>query len=459
MALATAVYELHKVNRIHEIDIELQNRVASLTAVVREFYRDGPGPPPDRHLDRRPPPPWQEFKHHREKPRSLSVPAETAGLFNTNRASYFAIWYRDGTLLNRSEELPEGVVPPRHLERDTLPHLRMGETFREMVDCSGLGDCVVAGTLTGPDLKDIHDFGIAVCAMGVGVLAMGLAAGWRLSLRVIKPIERISEAASRISEGKLSERVVITDPSDELGQLACVLNSTFAELEAAVVRERRFTADAAHELRMPLTAIIAETQSVLSRERTATEYRETVQADLDTAQRMRRLTQSLLELSTVEEGNAMHESVDVASAVMGSVRSLKGLADEHSVAIYSELVSVEIWSVASRIEQLISNLLSNAIYYNRPGGEVRVANFVEKKSVVLRISDSGSGIERADLPRIFDRFYRAGKVGRQDGNHAGLGLAICKAIVDADHGAIEVTSAPGTGTTVIVRWPRGVGGQ
>src|SRR5207247_3191460 len=110
----------------------------------------------------------------------------------------------------------------------------------------------------------------------------------------------ISAAASRISAGNLSERIGGTDPDTELGRLVGVLNSAFARLEAAFAQQRQFAADASHELRTPLAVIISETQTVLARERSAAEYRETVAACLDTAQQMRRLTESLLDLARLE---------------------------------------------------------------------------------------------------------------------------------------------------------------
>ncbi len=125
-------------------------------------------------------------------------------------------------------------------------------------------------------------------------------------MSVIRPIEQISAAANRISEGNLNERIPLAGRRDELGSLAGVLNRTFARLESAFVRQRQFTADAAHELRTPLAVLITDAQTTLARQRTAEDYRETVEGCLDTAQQMRRLTDSLLELARFDSGEQNH---------------------------------------------------------------------------------------------------------------------------------------------------------
>ena len=470
------VDQLERVRRFGQIDRELETRLTALNSAMREapFNRGGPppgprirppfpeGPPPDgvpehgmppgeaRHFGPlRPPPP-----EYRERPSDIPLSNDTASLFGGG--TYYAFWYRDGTLLKRSQGGPGQIPEPRLAERDTLTHWRTREGFRETFHCSGLGDCALAGRDIRPDVESMRNFTFLLLGAGGGVLAAGLGVGWRVTTRAIRPIEQISAAATRISQGNLSERVPSANGGDELTRLAGVLNSTFARLEAAFARQRQFTADAAHELRTPLTVLITEAQSTLARERSAAEYRETVEACLDAAQQMRRLTASLLELARFDAGEeaVARRKVDLAEAGRRCVERVRLLAEERGVRIHCNLGSACTFSTAELAGQVVTNLLTNAIDYNMPGGEIELATYVEDDEAVLSVSDTGVGIAAEDLPHIFDRFYRADKSRSRTQGHTGLGLAICKAIVDAESGRIEVSSVPGQGTCFIVRFRR-----
>jgi two-component system, OmpR family, sensor kinase len=287
------------------------------------------------------------------------------------------------------------------------------------------------------------------------VFISALSIGWSLHSRAIRPIEQIRASVGRISQGQLSERVEVVDSGDEFGRLAGTLNATFAELESAFVRQRQFAAEVVHEFRTPLAAIIAETQTMLSRERTAAEYRATVQADLDTAQQMRRLTESLLDLARVDAASVpAARGTDLAQIAQACVERIAPVASEHNISIDGDYEPAPVLGDPDRLNQLIWNILSNAIYYNVSGGSVRVATGCEGDTVILTVADTGIGVGAADLPHIFERFYRVGKGHSNTEGHAGLGLAICKAIVDAHRGTIEVASTPQAGTTFTVRLPR-----
>ncbi|MDQ3624278.1 MAG: HAMP domain-containing histidine kinase, partial [Verrucomicrobiota bacterium] len=255
-----------------------------------------------------------------------------------------------------------------------------------------------------------------------------------------------------------SERISVAHSDNELGRLGGVLNSTFSRLEAAFARQKQFTADASHELRTPLSVIICEAQTALARPRTAPEYRETVETCLDAAQQMRRLIESLLHLarSDAEQEQIPRAPLDVADIARACVERVRPLAGE--CALRCDLAPTETFSNADRVGQVITNLLTNAIQYNRLDGAVSVRTRPENRSAVITIADTGPGIAAEDLPHIFERFYRADKSRSGAHGRSGLGLAICKAIVEADGGSIEVSSEPGAGTTVTVRLPRFFGG-
>jgi signal transduction histidine kinase len=229
-----------------------------------------------------------------------------------------------------------------------------------------------------------------------------------------------------------------------------------ARLEAAFAQQKQFTADASHELRTPLAVIISEAQTALARERSSAEYRETVEACLDTAQQMRRLTESLLELARLDgsQESIQREPLDLAETTRASIERLRPLARQRGVQIQCDLAIAEACGNADHLGQVITNLVANAIHYNKPNGEIRVSTSSEDGTAMIMIADTGVGIAADEIPHIFERFYRADKSRARADGRTGLGLAICKAIMDAHGGTIEVSSKPGTGTTFTVKLPK-----
>jgi heavy metal sensor kinase len=469
------VYQLHRINQFSQIDEELELRVAALDRAVRGGMPPGfgPGRPPFgrgpgrgglEEGGRRPPPfrsrPDSTFPEGGPPPRPKRDPRlspEVASLFDESRTNsfYFWAWYRDGTLMQHSTNAPADVPFPERIDRDTQTHTRTRDSFREAYHFTEMGDCVLAGRSIVADMRATRRFAWWLLAAGGAVLALGIGGGWRLTTRAIRPVEEISAAASRISEGNLSERISVQDSENELGRLAGVLNSTFARLETAFSQQKQFTADASHELRTPLTVLISEAQTTLARERSAAEYRETVEACLDTAQQMRRLTESLLELARFDAGqeHLQRAPLDLAETVRSCVELIRPLAAQRGIQIRCDLTPTEVSGNADRLAQVITNLLTNAIHYNKPGGEIRISTRIEIGAAFLGVADSGLGISPEDLPHIFERFYRADKSRSAAAGRTGLGLAISKAIVEAHGGTIEVSSEPGAGSTFTVKLP------
>jgi len=292
-----------------------------------------------------------------------------------------------------------------------------------------------------------------LASVGGIILILGLAGGWWFVSRALRPIENISAAAVKISAGDLSQRINVAEAESELGKLAAVLNSTFARLDAAFAQQKQFASDAAHELRTPVSVMLTQTQTALNRERSAPEYRETLEACQRAAQRMRKLIGALLDLARLDAGQEQMKRLrfDFSRTVADCVELVKPLAEGRGVEMFTGLSPLEITGDAERIAQVITNLLTNAIQYNKPNGEVRVKLAPQGGLAILTVSDTGSGISREDLPHVFKRFYRGDK--SRTGGYTGLGLAISKAIVEAHGGAIEVSSEEDARTTFIVRLP------
>jgi heavy metal sensor kinase len=284
---------------------------------------------------------------------------------------------------------------------------------------------------------------------GAGIVAIGLLGGWAISKLAIRPIGRMSELAGSISATHLGGRINPRMVPSELTQLAMVLNGTFQRLEQAFAQQARFTADASHELRTPLTVVLTNSELALSRERSPEEYRSTLEKCFSAAVRMKSLVESLLLLSHADVGELSLRPVqmDLSDVARENVNLLTTLA--------GQLQSATLIGDPFRIGQVLANLLSNAIRYNRDGGSITVTTEVLLGDAVLSVADTGAGISVEDQQQVFNRFFRADKARSRVAGGSGLGLAICKSIVEAHGGSIEVTSELGVGTTFLVRLPRG----
>jgi two-component system OmpR family sensor kinase len=466
-------YQLQRISLLKEIDAELERRVAVISRAVRGGGPPRPGfgplPPKPQEFDkgeRQPSPPPERLKPPPSRgepkgpfgPRDFEITPEIASLFDSSetKAFYFIVWSRDGDLFKRSSNAPTDMSLPVRLDNtDTRTYAHTRNEYREAFHFTELADCVLVGRSISADLEALRRFKWWLLAAGAVVLAFAFGGGWWLTSRAIRPIDDISAAATRISAGNLAERINVAETDSELGRLAGVLNSTFARLEAAFARQRQFTADASHELRTPLAVIIAEAQTALARERSAMEYQESIGVCLDAAQQMRGLTESLLQLARFDAGQEVTQRspVDLAKSARVCVGRIAPLAEERSVKIHCDLGRAKIFGEPDRLGQLITNLLTNAIYYNKPNGKIVISTRSENSSAVLTLTDSGAGIAAEDLPHVFERFYRADKSRSRAEGHSGLGLAICKAIVDSHGGSIDVVSRPGAGTTFTVRLP------
>jgi heavy metal sensor kinase len=327
--------------------------------------------------------------------------------------------------------------------------------MREVYRFLPRGHCILVGRSLAPDLAAMRRLALWLGAAGAAVLVLGLAGGWWVATRAIRPIETISATAVKIAGGDLSQRINAADTDNELGRLAGVLNSTFARLESAFTQQARFTSDASHELRTPVAVILSQTQTALSRQRPGPEYREALEACQRAARRMKTLTESLLELARLDAGQETmkQERVDLRRVAGDCVELVRPLAAERGIQIHCDVAAIECLGDAGRIGQVVTNLLTNAIAFNRDQGEVRLAARVEENAVLVKVSDTGQGIPEEDVPHLFERFYRADKSRSRIQGRNGLGLAICKAIVDAHGGSLEVSSQLEVGSTFTLKLP------
>jgi heavy metal sensor kinase len=296
-------------------------------------------------------------------------------------------------------------------------------------------------------------------------LALLLAGGGGLFLagRAFDPIDRITRTAAEIGGEDLTRRLpdqVVRAPG-ELGRLAATFNHMLDRLENAFQRQRRFTADASHELRAPLTLLLGQVDVALQRPRSGEEYTHVLRGLREDILRLRRLADVLLALARADARQDLlsPEPLDLGELVQQVVDAMAPSADERQIRLEAQSTpGVVIHGDQARLMQLLLNLVENAFNHTLPGGRVIVsaAPGGNPEMACLSVRDTGCGIAPEHLPHVFERFYRADSARTTGG--AGLGLAICSWIVEAHGGQVEVDSELGVGTTFTVSLPRAVHG-
>ena len=425
-----AVYQLENGRQARRLDEELQQRLPLLVE-SQHPVRAGEG-----------------------QLRAFTISARNAALFDRggDGSCYYVVWlHHSQTPVIYSATAPPDVPLPRA----GAPTVRQRGQLREAFLFPGPNDCVLVGRSVAAETAGLRQLAWRLAGIGLAVLLLGLAMGAWLVARALRPIHEISVTAGKISTGDLTQRIPVENTGSELSQLAAVLNSTFARLDAAFAQQARFTADAAHELRTPVTVMLTHLQNGLASGCENPEHREAFEASQRAAQRMRRLIESLLELARLDSGqeSLQRNSLDLAETVADVLKLLLPLAAGQVITIKSDLAATPCRADGDRLTLVITNLLTNAIHHNHRGGEVWVSTRLAGGMAILTVSDNGPGISVEHLPHIFDRFYRVDSARIAGQGRTGLGLAITKAIVQAHAGTIEVASEAGCGTTFTVRLP------
>lgn len=314
---------------------------------------------------------------------------------------------------------------------------------------------VQAAAPLASNAKELHDLVVTLVSVGPIVLGCALAGGYILARRALAPLDRMIAAAERISAQRLNQQLEVSNPRDELGRLAQTLNGMLGRLHRSFDEMRRFTADAAHELRTPLAVLRSEVEVALQSTRSAEQYQHALESVLEETARLTRLTDQLLMLCREDMGvnDVRRESVRLDTLAREVVDDLQVVAEQQRVALRAgRLQRTLVEGDPGRLRQVCFNLLDNAIKYTPPRGAVIVRSTLEGGRVQLIIEDTGIGISHEHQPHIFKRFYRVDSA--RNGAGTGLGLAICKAIVEAHHGRIDVESAVNRGTCFTITLPK-----
>ena len=291
------------------------------------------------------------------------------------------------------------------------------------------------------------------------ILIISAVTAWILAGRQLEPIDEMVNDVSAISDGRsLHRRIPVEDQGDEIGRLGLTLNAMIGRLEASFAALRRFTADASHELKTPLTVLRADIERAMTTPQGSPEQLVALEEALQEAARMADLVESLLTLARADEGrfDLHREAVEMEPLLREVAETANILGEVAGLAVSTPVIQpVSVLGDRVRLRQLLLNLVTNAIKYTPRGGSVELTLEEIEGSAVVTVKDTGMGIAGADLPFIFDRFWRVDRVRSRSAERGGvgLGLAISQWIAQAHGGSINVSSRLGRGSSFAVTIP------
>ena len=293
--------------------------------------------------------------------------------------------------------------------------------------------------------------------LAIVIAALG---GYLLVRKSLAPVVAMGAQAQRIGASNLHERLPVQNPADELGHLAATFNNLLDRLSESFERQRRFIADASHELRTPVAILRGEAEVALSQpSRPLQDYRESLAILHLEAKRLTRIVEDLFTLTRADSGQYPLAPRDLylEELVADCVHSVRSLAAAKNISVVTDASSeLPIHADESLLRRMLLNLLDNAIKYTPQGGRIEVACRNGASEIALSVADSGPGIPPEFQPRVFDRFFRADPVRSRtspDGG-AGLGLSIARWIAEAHHGRLELSCSSSSGSTFTAYLPK-----
>jgi heavy metal sensor kinase len=361
-----------------------------------------------------------------------------------------------------SSFVPEQVPMPRKValgESYDLRRLPDGEVLLVAMIARQIGTnrmVVEEGASVEPLNETLHRWLIAFIAGLAALVSVTVLGGFLLVQHALRPVDRIIRSADRISSRNLSERLPVVRTHDEIERLSTTLNRMIHRLDEGMQQNRRFFADASHELRTPITIIQAELDLLLEHLGDKTETQRIAAGTLEEVERLKNIVVGLFALSRLDagEGHECSEPFNLSELVVTTANQMELLAADKNISVtcHSEPGAI-VNGDRPRIKQVVVNLLDNAIKYTPEGGQIHVNVATRNGNAILEVADNGIGIPREAMPRLFDRFFRVDKARSRELGGAGLGLAIVKSICSAHGGGIRAESKEGEGSRFIVELP------
>ncbi len=377
-------------------------------------------------------------------------------------------------IIHRTDNVPQNVPmnPPKSNRFRTLHRKR--EQFWEIERREPpKGILVLVGTNYSTLTKMSIQAWILLAAAFLGLYILTLFGGALIVSRSLRSLHEIHQGVSAVAKGQLTHRISADAPS-ELAPLVSELNSAFEELQLIFETQRRQSANASHELRTPVAALLAETQTMLARAKTLEHcdtceiYNQSMTTCQDLALHMKHLISQLKVLAQAEKmdlNEAEHLEIDLSKMLKNLQKIISPTAQQKNIKLAIQIPSKAVKTIGDSqlLSQALSSILFNAVEYTHRGGKVTLSLFTADNAIHIDISDNGVGIGASDLPHVFERHYRGSNVTTVSANdkkyskglaeHSGLGLAIAKELIEAANGKIAVQSKVGKGTCFSVELP------
>ena len=372
---------------------------------------------------------------------------------------YLSVYSEDGTFLYG--RVPYGFPTGEALRDGQIRSLSSADAdwyvYDVLFDLEPYGTVFIRGVTSVSGAENNTAVTLRFAAILLPVMAAATAfLVYRMTRRTLLPVRRITETVQQIrTDEDLSRRVGLGEGHDEIYRLGKTFDSLLEELETAFHREKQFTSDVSHELRTPLTVILNQCSVLLE----CRELSETEQSEIRVIQKkaagMAQLISQLLLLSRADQGRqpVHRELLSLSELTEMTAEELAELASSQGIHLTAQIQSGILAEVDETLYiRMLTNLISNAVSYGRPGGQILVELSQKDGAAVGKIQDDGIGIAPEALPHIFERFFRA-DTSRTDSGHSGLGLSMVKWILEAHGGSIRVESVPGKGSIFLFRLP------
>jgi heavy metal sensor kinase len=377
--------------------------------------------------------------------------------------------YREGTgVIYRSGAPKDGTFDPTRIP---FPPGEKKDGVRRTRLASGQPLLIVTMSFTTPDgsrfmvesgMPDqqiqvvLHGLLLTLAIYTPFIVFLAIGGGYWLMRRSLQPVDEITARAEGITSSNLSERLPVIRTGDELERLSNALNRMIARLEDAFQHINRFSADASHELRTPLTILQLELEGIVHNHPLSESLEDQIGSALEETHRMYRIVESLLTISRLDAGDAKLDRLhlDLSALATSTAAEMRVLAQEKAITLRTTTEDrVYVEGDRTRLQQVVANLIDNAIKYTQDCGTVEVSVHRESGNAVLQVSDNGGGIPSEAVPHVFERFYRVDKARSRASGGAGLGLSIAKAICAAHGAEISVSSQEGRGSCFRVEFP------
>ncbi|MFO0938352.1 MAG: heavy metal sensor histidine kinase [Gemmataceae bacterium] len=347
--------------------------------------------------------------------------------------------------------------PVTYLGRGEERKAKNGKPFRvmsvrmESVTQEGTEYIIQAAMDRSSEAELLADYRRNIWPVLTAGLLLCILVGYQIARRGLLPVRLVIDTARRIDMANISERIVADSLPADLIDLAVTFNRMLDRLEGSFTRLDQFSADIAHELRTPVNNLRGEVEVALCNPRSHEQYRELLASNLEECERLTRLIESLLFLARAENPKTqiVKESIDVGIELATVCDYYEAVASEKGIkliVVVSGLVQAEL--NRPLFQRAVGNLVENALSHTPQGGTITLSSHINDTLAVVEVIDSGTGIPKAHLSHIFDRFYRADSARNSSAGNVGLGLSIIKSIVDLHGGKVEIVSQEASGTRV-----------